>query len=168
MTRWILVLVLFLSVTPAFAQTQLGLGASVGTQFFEGDSTRLLGSVDGLLEFGRGGLHIAGDFTDTVTAVHLDATYRDALGDDFSFMFGAGLTHVEFDADAGGGSDRTWNLEVELARRIGRFDAYARLRHYDYRFEQFRNNPLSPSGPAILVGARYRIALAPRRDTRVR
>jgi hypothetical protein len=164
MTRWILLLVLFLPVTPAFAQTELGLGASVGTQFFAGNSTRLLGSVDGLLEVGPGGLHVAADFTRDVTALHIDATYRDKLGDNFSFMFGAGLTRV----DSARHADTTWNAEVELARRFERFDVYARLRYYDYRFEQFRNNPLSPTSPAIMVGARYRIALAPRRDTRVR
>lgn len=166
MTRSLLALFLFLSITPAFAQTQFGAGGSVGMQSYEGSSTGLIGGVDGLLEFGRGGVHVAGDFANhaeggTLTALHLDGTYRNPLGEDYTFMFGAGLTRVGVDA---GDSDTTWNVEVELARRFERVDVYARMRHYDYSFNQFRGYALSPAGPAISVGARVKLYRTPNRS----
>jgi hypothetical protein len=164
MTRWILVL--FISITPAFAQTQFGAGASVGTQFFEDSSTGFVGSVDGLFEIKRAGLHLAGDVTNQsaggmIRALHLDGTWRNPLGDDYSFMFGAGLTLLDVEA---GYSDTTWNVEVELARRFARVDGYLRLRHYDYSFNEFRGYALSPAGPGISFGARYKFQRAPNRS----
>ena len=161
-----LVLLPLLALTTILnAQTRIDAGLAVGLQSHESssDSPRVLSSADVLARRGNIGAHLAVEYTDltqlgAMVATHLNLVYRHALGSDYAFLAGAGPTYVynsEFD------SATTWNAEFELARTWPRTDLLARARWYDYSFERFRDLPASPSGPAVYLGVRFRLAETP-------
>lgn len=151
-------LVLLLTAMPAAAQFHVGIGAGAGMQSYENvdDDPRVLSEVELLVRRGRWGAHIAVEYADLSSAgrifvTHLDAAYRWPLARQFSILAGTGPTIVSSET---GQSIVAWNAEVELARRFGRMDVFARIRQYDYSLLTFRDRA-SPEGPAVHVGARF-------------
>ena len=69
-------------------------------------------------------------------------------------MLGGGPSYAHVGA-AGGGL--TWNAELELDKRIGAADVFARVRQYDYGLPRFREGESGPNGAAIYAGVRVRI-----------
>ena len=140
------------------AQLHIDAGVAIGTQGYEDslDDPRILSGLELLLRGKSVGLHVASEYTDLETfgaliSTHADVVYRGALGRNFSFLVGAGPTYVynsEFD------NDTTFNVEVEVARRFGRADVFARVRQFDYTIGSAPDER-SPKGPAVYVGARF-------------
>jgi hypothetical protein len=144
------------------AQTKIDAGVAFGLQPYEnrGESPRGLPSADLLVRGDALGAHLAVEYTDlpqigAMVAVHLDAVYR--RGERDFFLAGAGPTIVNTgSADSNGSNVVTWNAELEVGRAFRRAEVFFRLRQYDYDgIERFRDQPASPNGPAIYIGARF-------------
>jgi len=166
-SRWFLVLLLLLSLTTILnAQTRVDAGVAIGRQPQAGssESARVLSGAEVLARRGSLGIHVAGEYADVeqlgaTIAIHANLVYRHAFSEDYALLLGAGPTHV--DAGDSGDSELTWNAELELARTWLRTDLFARIRHYDYSFPRFRDQPASPSGPAVYLGVRFRLSQTP-------
>ena len=83
---------------------------------------------------------------------HANAVYRRPLGERAALLVGAGPTYLDADTF----TEFTWNASVELAYEWRNAEVFARVRQFDYTFFGFRNDT-SPEGPAIHVGARYKV-----------
>jgi len=161
MSRLLLLLSLSALLTfPAMARVRVSAGGSIGTQIYESstDKIRLVGGLDGLLEFRALGIQAAHEFTNRSTggsfgATHFNATWRFFRGSPYSVVAGAGLTKVRF--EAGRYETDTWNAAVELDRHFSKADLYLRVRHYDYSFGEFRGDSISAASPAISAGVRF-------------
>ncbi|HEX2833388.1 MAG TPA: hypothetical protein VHW00_10255 [Thermoanaerobaculia bacterium] len=159
MFRWILPLLLILS--PALsAQTHIAAGVSGGLQSYanEEDDPRVLAGGEALVQRGRFAIHAAFEYADlssggALIAVHPDLAFVSNFADRWTFLAGAGPTIINIESLS---DDRTWNVELELARRFTHADVFARVRHYDYEAEGFRAFA-SPSGPVVSIGARFQI-----------
>ena len=147
----------FLFAMPAFAQVRVEAGVSAGVQPYEReeDDPRVMTGADALIQRGAGGLDVAIDYEDLsfgghTFITHLDGVYRREVRPQWKVMLGAGFTHVEI-SDLS--DSNTWNAEVELSRAFGRFEAFARVRQFDFKATGFRADA-SPSGPASYIGLR--------------
>jgi len=158
MPRVALLLLSLLIATASLAQTRIDAGVALGAQPYEEseDSTRVLTGAEVLFQHNSIGLHVAVEYTDlsfgdAMYAKHFDAIYRHAFAGRYSVLVGAGITAIDIqDFD----TSSSWNAELELSRRFGNTDVFARVRHYDYEASGFRAR-VSPSGPAIYLGVRF-------------
>ena len=155
---WRLCFAALLFATSASAQLRVEAGVSAGMQSYERreDDPRVMLGADALMQRGAGGVHFAVDGEDLsfgghTWIAHLDGVYRKEVRPLWSVMLGAGFTHVEI-SDLS--DTNTWNAEVEVTRELGRFEAVARIRQFDFFATGFRADA-SPSGPAAYLGLRY-------------
>lgn len=152
---------MFLLLSTALsAQAHVAVGLSGGLQSYanEEDDPRVLAGADALVQRGRFAIHAAFEYADlssggALIAVHPNLAFVTSLTDRWTLLAGAGPTIINIENLS---DDRTWNVELELARRFTHADVYARVRHYDYEAEGFRASA-SPSGPVVSLGARFTV-----------
>lgn len=164
MSRTLAAVLLAFLCPSLFAQLRVDAGIAVGTQSYESgdvDSPVLIGP-ELLLSRGRNSLYYALDHADlssagTLYANHFGLARRWPLGGNYSLLAGAGPSYVTVEHLGG---EWTFNAELELALRSGRFEWFAKARYYDYSLSAFRVAESSPGGPALLGGVRFRFAPA--------
>jgi hypothetical protein len=159
MKRIFLPVLLLVFCSSLSAQVRVDVGFAAGTQPYEApdlDSRFLIGP-DVLISRGRLALYYALDHADissggSMYASHFGLAYRWRLGETVAIRAGAGPSYVTIEQLGG---EPTWNAQVELARRTGRLEWFAKVRSYDYGLEEFRIANASPDGPALLGGVRF-------------
>jgi hypothetical protein len=151
-----LLLLVLAASAPLIAQTRLEVGVSIGQQSYasSADDPRVLTGMDFLAAGNTFGAHVAGEYADlseegALVAVHVDGVYRREWASGFSFLAGAGPSIISI-----GSSSLSWNAELEVARRLGRWSILARLRQYDFDLPRDREGEAGPAGPAVYVGTR--------------
>ena len=164
MTRVTLSLALLLTLLSSIslsAQTRIDAGVAIGRQSYapaSGESPRVLTSLEVLARRGAFGLQVAGEYADhpegALMVVHPDLIYRREFAQRWFALAGAGLTNATI---GGAGHRTTWNAEAELGLRSSRSDIFIRVRQFDFKLQRFRQGDLGPDGPAVYVGARFRI-----------
>lgn len=155
------VVLLLLSPIIASAQNVVSVGAAIGMQSYQSsiDDPHVLSSLDLLLRRGNAGVHVAVEYADlseegALIVIHPDLVYRQTVGQKGFLLFGAGPT---FTSPGTSSFATTWNVELELGKTFGRTDLFARVRQYDYSLPRFREGEAGPKGPAVYIGARFRL-----------
>jgi hypothetical protein len=162
MTRSLLLAALLLLPLSAFAQTRIDLGVSVGQQSYQNSQLdpRYLPGVDLTASRNHFAAQVAVEYADVsdvdghLVAVHGDVLYRIPFARTWLFAIGGGPSYLYSGESV---SDFTANAEAELAWQPAKFGVFARVRAYDYSLTAFRAGESGPNGPALYVGARWKL-----------
>lgn len=162
MRKPLLFLMILLSLPlAASADDAIDVGTAIGSQPYHdsSDSPRILTGLEMLMRRNRLGLHVAGEYADTsavgaLVVLHVDAAYRQTLGQKGFILFGAGPTLVHADSFTGAGRV-TWNAEAEIGGKWRRAEIFGRIRQFDFSIIEFRQPDGGPSGPAVYLGVRF-------------
>lgn len=159
MRRTFLAVVLLLGCPALSAQLRVEAGLATGTQSYESTNVNppFLISPELSVSRRRLSLYYALDHADlssagTLYASHFGLGYRWPLPRDFSVLAGAGPSYVTVEHLGG---EPTFHAQLELARRTGGLEWFAKLRHCEFGLSEFRIADASPDGPALLGGVRF-------------